>query len=424
MRAAQGIGARHQCTSHPSAGWWATAPQRPHHACRRAAAAAAAACGRQAARRSGLRRRTTCGSIAQQQSEPATAQQQQQQQQPGGTPALPPLLGDVRVVLVAPKTPANVGAAARACANFEALDLVVVAPRCDPRDDDAHRVAVGRRVLDGLTVVDALADALADCTGSVGFTRRAGATRLTHVSVAAMLRDYPGAIPGMATRRPGDAAFSLDDVGGGGGDGGDGPDHGGQHEQRPDDVWTAIARQGGNHSRATRPDTLSAPWQPRSSPPRQRCEGQASAEHRGPGLMPARPAPAPAAHVQARRRSSLAGRRAASQRKSCGCAPTPARSPRGACSPGDERRDVLLPHPLAAPPLATGKGPGKRRASKSLPRATARVSATCLAAPPRGTPPPQHEPQPRRRRRAGGLVRAAAGGARPGGAARRPGPRG
>ncbi len=30
-----------------------------------------------------------------------------------------PVLGDVRVVLVAPKTAANVGAAARCCANFE-----------------------------------------------------------------------------------------------------------------------------------------------------------------------------------------------------------------------------------------------------------------------------------------------------------------
>ncbi|GFR45207.1 hypothetical protein Agub_g6602, partial [Astrephomene gubernaculifera] len=42
----------------------------------------------------------------------------------------PLLLSDIRVVLVAPKHPANIGAVARACANFECLDLVLVAPRC------------------------------------------------------------------------------------------------------------------------------------------------------------------------------------------------------------------------------------------------------------------------------------------------------
>ncbi|KAI8466150.1 MAG: Alpha/beta knot methyltransferase [Monoraphidium minutum] len=127
--------------------------------------------------------------------------------------ALPPLLGDVRVVLVAPKTPSNVGAAARACANFEALDLVIVAPRCDPREGEAYKIACGPRVLDAARVLDSLPAALADCTGSVGFTRRAGSTRLTHVSVATMLRDFPGAIPGMAPPQRGSSS--------GGGSGGE-----------------------------------------------------------------------------------------------------------------------------------------------------------------------------------------------------------
>ena len=44
---------------------------------------------------------------------------------------LPPdlLLRDLRVVLVAPKHEANIGAVTRCCANFECVDLVVVAPR-------------------------------------------------------------------------------------------------------------------------------------------------------------------------------------------------------------------------------------------------------------------------------------------------------
>jgi len=110
---------------------------------------------------------------------------------------LPLLLSDVRVVLVAPKTPSNVGAAARACANFESLNLWVVAPRCNPLEGEAWKIACGETVLSRLTVVGSLQEALADSTSSVGFTRRAGCTRLTHVSVDAMLRDFPESIPGM-----------------------------------------------------------------------------------------------------------------------------------------------------------------------------------------------------------------------------------
>lgn len=51
------------------------------------------------------------------------------------------LLQSVRVVLVAPKTPANIGAVARVCANFEAPELWLVAPRCDPADGDIVKVS-------------------------------------------------------------------------------------------------------------------------------------------------------------------------------------------------------------------------------------------------------------------------------------------
>ncbi len=164
--------------------------------------------------------------------------QQQQQQQPQqaaapGLDALPPLLSDVRVVLVAPKTPLNVGAAARACANFEALDLWVVAPRCDPLAGEAWKIACGDAVLSRARVVDSLQEALADCTSSVGFTRRAGCTRLTHVSINAMLRDYPDSIPGM--RRRGQQQHG-DEEEGAAGAAGDGDGDGG--------VWGEVAAQG------------------------------------------------------------------------------------------------------------------------------------------------------------------------------------
>lgn len=76
--------------------------------------------------------------------------------------------------------------------------MVVVAPRCDPRDGEAYKIACGEAALSRMRVVDTLQEALADATSSVGFTRRAGCTRLTHASVSAMLRDYPSSIPGMA----------------------------------------------------------------------------------------------------------------------------------------------------------------------------------------------------------------------------------
>eukprot|EP00882_Tetradesmus_deserticola_P026496 GHRQ01029240.1.p1 GENE.GHRQ01029240.1~~GHRQ01029240.1.p1 ORF type:complete len:360 (+),score=92.79 GHRQ01029240.1:177-1256(+) len=104
------------------------------------------------------------------------------------------VLEQVRVVLVAPKTPANIGAVARACANFETTSLWVVAPRCDPYDGEVEKVACGQEVLKHITVVDDLQQALNDTIGSVGFTRRAGATRYTHGSIAELLQKYPAAI--------------------------------------------------------------------------------------------------------------------------------------------------------------------------------------------------------------------------------------
>ncbi len=54
------------------------------------------------------------------------------------------MLADLRVVLVSPKGPANVGAVARACANFETTSLVVVSPRCNPKDDQVLQASVLR----------------------------------------------------------------------------------------------------------------------------------------------------------------------------------------------------------------------------------------------------------------------------------------
>jgi len=72
------------------------------------------------------------------------------------------------VVLVEPAGPLNVGSVARLCANFAVHDLRLVAPRCDPNDPDAVRMAVhGRSVLTSARIYPTLLAAVEmDETGS------------------------------------------------------------------------------------------------------------------------------------------------------------------------------------------------------------------------------------------------------------------
>ena len=68
------------------------------------------------------------------------------------------------VVLVEPAGPLNIGSVARLCANFGVEDLRLVAPRCDPADPDALRMAVhGGQVLGRARRFPTLPEALADC---------------------------------------------------------------------------------------------------------------------------------------------------------------------------------------------------------------------------------------------------------------------
>ncbi|KAK9869073.1 hypothetical protein WJX84_003104 [Apatococcus fuscideae] len=99
------------------------------------------------------------------------------------------------VILVAPKHASNVGSVARALANFEVSDLRLVSPRCDAFSSDAYKTACNSPAHARLQVADTLQDALAGSAGSIGFTRRAGATRQTHASIRHLLHDFPNAIP-------------------------------------------------------------------------------------------------------------------------------------------------------------------------------------------------------------------------------------
>ena len=70
---------------------------------------------------------------------------------------------DLQLVLVEPAGPLNVGSVARLCANFGVSGLRLVAPRCDPDDAEALRMAVaGRPLLRRAGRYPDLASALAD----------------------------------------------------------------------------------------------------------------------------------------------------------------------------------------------------------------------------------------------------------------------
>ncbi|HEY3964643.1 MAG TPA: RNA methyltransferase [Planctomycetaceae bacterium] len=80
---------------------------------------------------------------------------------------------NVRIVLVAPEHPGNVGSAARALFTMGLSQLCVVSPACDPQGDDAYCLAHNAaEVVRNLRVFSRLEDALADTVFSVGTTRR------------------------------------------------------------------------------------------------------------------------------------------------------------------------------------------------------------------------------------------------------------
>lgn len=56
---------------------------------------------------------------------------------------------ETKVILVEPSGPLNLGSVARLCENFGVKELRLVAPHCDPNDQDAKRMAVkGRKLLE------------------------------------------------------------------------------------------------------------------------------------------------------------------------------------------------------------------------------------------------------------------------------------
>lgn len=82
------------------------------------------------------------------------------------------LLGAISVVLVETSHPGNIGAAARACKTMGISKLVLVAPKDFPSEEAVSRASGAEDVLTSATVVDSLADALAEQHIVVGASAR------------------------------------------------------------------------------------------------------------------------------------------------------------------------------------------------------------------------------------------------------------
>jgi TrmH family RNA methyltransferase len=69
----------------------------------------------------------------------------------------------IRIVLVEPSHPGNIGAVARAMKNMALTHLVLVRPKAYPHEEATARASGAADVLDAATVVDTVAEAVADC---------------------------------------------------------------------------------------------------------------------------------------------------------------------------------------------------------------------------------------------------------------------
>lgn len=85
---------------------------------------------------------------------------------------------NICIVLVESQGPLNVGSVCRAMLNFGVTDLRLVNPQIDHLQHEARQMAVkGTDVLEAAKIYTCLPDALADCSLSIGTTRRFGRYR-------------------------------------------------------------------------------------------------------------------------------------------------------------------------------------------------------------------------------------------------------
>ena len=102
---------------------------------------------------------------------------------------------NISIVLVEPQSPGNIGMVCRAMKNMGLSQLRLV-KGCDRFHPESLKFAVAAKdLLEQAELFDDLASALADCTMTVGTTRRHGKYRqeiLSPPEVAAMLKGQAG----------------------------------------------------------------------------------------------------------------------------------------------------------------------------------------------------------------------------------------
>ncbi|MBD2677613.1 MULTISPECIES: RNA methyltransferase [Nostoc] len=82
-------------------------------------------------------------------------------------------LAGLRIVLVEPAGPFNVGAIARVMKNFGLNNLVLVNPQCDPLSAEALKMAVhAKEILESAVIVATLPEALHGCVRAIATTGR------------------------------------------------------------------------------------------------------------------------------------------------------------------------------------------------------------------------------------------------------------
>ena len=71
---------------------------------------------------------------------------------------------NLKVILVEPNGPLNVGSVARLCSNFDVEELRIVSPKCDIFSLEARKMALkGQKFLDRCKIFDSLEKAIFDC---------------------------------------------------------------------------------------------------------------------------------------------------------------------------------------------------------------------------------------------------------------------
>ncbi|MEL7522610.1 MAG: RNA methyltransferase, partial [Cyanobacteria bacterium J06553_1] len=82
-------------------------------------------------------------------------------------------LSAVRIVLVAPAGPLNIGSVARVMKNFGLSQLVLVSPQCDPLGAEALQMAVhAKDLLHAAKIVETIPEALNGCDRAIATTAR------------------------------------------------------------------------------------------------------------------------------------------------------------------------------------------------------------------------------------------------------------